>query len=105
MERPGLTGFLLVGLCLPFTAGCPSNTCFLTVNGKCTWSTCPDGAEFDNQRKLCVCQRTRIALNGACLTYEAANQYCGKGAHFENGGCAPNRCQPGLEIDQETGMC
>jgi hypothetical protein len=36
---------------------------------------------------------------------QAANQYCGKGAHFENGGCAPNRCPPGLAIDQDTGYC
>jgi len=44
-------------------------------------------------------------LGGGCLTYEAANRYCGKGAHFENGGCVPNRCPPGLEIDQDTGGC
>src|SRR5262249_32096531 len=25
--------------------------------------------------------------------------------HFEAGGCAPNRCPPGLSIDQETGYC
>jgi hypothetical protein len=96
---------LLLGLCLPFSAGCPSNTCLLTVNGRCTWSTCPDGADFDTNRRTCVCQPGRIALGGGCLTFDAANRYCGKGAHFENGGCAPNRCPPGLEIDQDTGMC
>ncbi len=52
-----------------------------------------------------MCQPNRVAMGGACLTPQAANQYCGKGAHFENGGCAPNRCAPGLEIDQDTGMC
>ncbi len=86
-------------------AGCPSNTCLLSVNGRCTWSTCPDGADFDTQRKTCVCQPNRIPLGGGCLTLAAANQYCGKGAHFENAGCAPNRCAPGLEIDQDTGAC
>jgi hypothetical protein len=105
MDRPGWAGLALLCLCLPFSAGCPSNTCLLTVNGRCTWSTCPDGADFDTRRKTCVCQASRVALGGACLTFQAANQYCGKGAHFENGGCAPNRCPPGLEIDQETGMC
>jgi hypothetical protein len=105
MGRPGW-GFALLGTgVLLFGAGCPSNTCLLTVNGRCTWSTCPDGADFDTQRRTCVCQRNRVALGGGCLTFEAANQYCGKGAHFENGGCAPNRCPPGIEIDQETGMC
>ena len=71
--------------------GCPSNTCLLTVNGKCSWSTCPDGAEFNTARKTCLCQPNRVSLNGSCLTIEAANHYCGKGAHFENGGCAPNQ--------------
>jgi len=93
-----------IGLCLS-AAGCPSNTCLLTVNGRCTWSTCPDGADFDTGTRTCLCQPNRIALGGGCLTFEAAHRYCGKGAHFENGGCAPNRCPPGLEIDQETGYC
>jgi hypothetical protein len=106
MERPGSVGFALLSLCLcAGLVGCPANTCFLTVNGQCKWSSCPDGADFDTHRRMCICQRDRIALGGGCLTPVAANQYCGKGNHFENGGCAPNRCGPGLEIDQETGMC
>ena len=85
--------------------GCPSNTCLLTVNGRCQWSTCPEGAEFDTQRKGCVCRPDRVTLGGGCLTAEEANKYCGKGAHFEKGGCVANRCPPGLAIDQETGYC
>ncbi|HKQ67902.1 MAG TPA: hypothetical protein VJT73_01120 [Polyangiaceae bacterium] len=103
MQR--LSAGLFGALCLLLASGCPSNTCFLTVNGKCTWSSCPDGAEFVTAQRKCMCQPGRIALNGACLTAEAANQYCGKGAHFENGGCAPTKCPPGLEIDQDTGYC
>jgi hypothetical protein len=87
------------------TAGCPANTCFLTVNGKCSWSSCPDGADFDNGKRSCVCQPNRFEIGGGCLTAEAANRYCGKGAHFEIGGCAPNKCPPGLEVDQDTGYC
>ena len=83
-----------LGLLLEAT-GCPANTCFLTVNGRCKWSSCPDGAEFDTSKRSCICEVNRIPLNGACLTAEAANQYCGKGAHFQNGGCTPNRCPPG----------
>jgi hypothetical protein len=105
MQRPGSVCLLAVVWFALFVAGCPSNTCLLTVNGRCTWSTCPDGADFDTQRKTCVCQPNRIVLGGGCLTFEAANRYCGKGAHFENGGCAPNRCPPGSEIDQDTGAC
>jgi len=85
--------------------GCPSNSCILTINGKCSWSTCPEGAEFNTARKTCLCQPNRVSLNGSCLTIEAANHYCGKGAHFENGGCVPTKCPAGLEIDQETGYC
>src|SRR5260370_30366852 len=110
MERPGRDKWMLWGLggsifatSLLF-AGCPSNTCLLTVNGKCEWSTCPDGSDFDTQRRACVCQRNRVSLGGSCLTYEAANQYCGKGAHFENGGRAPHRWAPGRASDQETGQ-
>ncbi|MET0592809.1 MAG: hypothetical protein ABW133_08930 [Polyangiaceae bacterium] len=97
-------GLGLVGTVF-FTAGCPANTCFLTVNGRCSWSTCPDGAEFDNAKRTCVCAPNHFALGGSCLTLEAATRYCGKGAHFEAGGCAANRCSPGFEIDQETGAC
>jgi hypothetical protein len=86
-------------------SGCPANTCLLTVNGRCTWSTCPEGSFFDTARKSCVCEQNRVALGGGCLTLQAAHQYCGKGAHYENGGCAPNRCGPGLEVDQDTGNC
>ncbi len=104
MKHVAVTWFALVA-CAFATAGCPANTCFLTVNGRCTWSSCPDGAEFDDAKRTCVCQPNRFALGGGCLTVEAANEYCGKGAHFENGGCTPNRCPPGLEVDQDTGYC
>jgi hypothetical protein len=104
MKHVGATSLGLVGG-LFLLAGCPANTCFLTVNGRCTWSSCPDGADFDNGKRSCICQPNRFALGGGCLTAEGANQYCGKGAHFENGGCTPTRCPPGLEVDQDTGSC
>jgi hypothetical protein len=94
-----------LGVCLFLTTGCPANTCFLIVNGRCKWSSCPEGAVFDNAKRTCVCQPNHFALGGGCLTAEGANRYCGKGAHFENGGCTPNRCPPGLEVDQDTGYC
>ncbi|HEY3666807.1 MAG TPA: hypothetical protein VGL19_12430 [Polyangiaceae bacterium] len=96
----------LAGVSLPlFLLGCPANTCLLTVNGQCKFSTCPDGSEYRTARHACVCRRDRVALGGGCLTVQAANQYCGKGAHYENGGCAANRCPAGLELDQDTGAC
>lgn len=85
--------------------GCPPNACLLTVNGRCEWSTCGEGAEWDAARKTCGCRRDRISLGGACLTPAAASAYCGRGSHWEPGGCAPDRCAPGFELDQETGLC
>lgn len=90
---------------LPLLAGCPSNLCLLTVNGRCEWSTCPDGAVFSDRQKTCVCRADRISLHGACLTQQAANAYCGRGAHFEAGACVPDRCPPGYELDRESGYC
>lgn len=106
-RRPNVVrvGLILGGWSSLLAMGCPSNTCLLAVNGRCTWSTCADGADFDTHRRGCVCHPDRIALGGSCLTYDAANRYCGKGAHFERAGCAPNRCPPGQEIDQDTGRC
>src|SRR5690348_5950809 len=66
---------VLLALLSLLGAGCPSNTCLLTVNGRCEWSTCPDGAEFVTAKKTCACRSDRIALNGACLTLAEANQY------------------------------
>jgi hypothetical protein len=96
----------LAGVALPLLlAGCASNTCLLTVNGLCRLSTCAEGSEYSTARRTCVCRADRVALGGGCLTLQAANQYCGKGAHFQPGGCAPNRCPAGLELDQDTGAC
>jgi hypothetical protein len=105
MKRPlaamaslGAAGMLLL-------AGCPSNFCILTVNGRCEWSTCPEGAVYSDARRICVCAANRFSLHGACLTAEAANAYCGRGAHFENGACVPDRCPPGYELDRGSGYC
>ncbi len=104
MKVLGWLGMWAVALSLLAT-GCPSNMCLLTVNNRCEWSTCPDGSDYDTRRRVCVCRRDRVPLGGGCLTFQAANQYCGKGAHYEAGGCVPTRCPPGHELDQDTGQC
>lgn len=98
---------VLAGLVAAASAmlGCPSNLCLLTVNGRCEWSTCPEGAAFDDVHKVCACRSDRISLNGACLTIASASAYCGKGFHWENGGCAANRCGPGYVLDEDSGYC
>jgi hypothetical protein len=90
-------------------AGCPENTCFLKVcqgdDCRCSISSCGDGAGFDTRQNRCRCLKGYIPVAGQCLTPKAADAYCGVGRHFENGGCAPDRCRPGDEIDQSTGWC
>jgi hypothetical protein len=91
--------------------GCPSGMCLVKVckgnstNCSCSWSTCPSGASFDTNRNNCVCQPARVSIGGACLTLAEANEYCGKGSHYENYGCSRNVCPAGQEISQESGQC
>lgn len=92
-------------------SGCPKNTCFLKIcrgsadNCRCSISSCGEGAAFDTKQNRCRCLKGTIPLGGACLSQEQANAYCGPGMHFENGGCAQNRCRPGDELDVSSGMC
>jgi hypothetical protein len=89
--------------------GCPKNTCFLTYcsNGVCSCpvSSCPDGASYDLNQSKCQCDTGKIPLDGQCLSPQAANEYCGKGFHYDSGGCVPTRCGPNEELDLSTGGC
>lgn len=92
-------------------AGCPSNMCLVRVckgdmsNCTCSWSTCPEGSTFDTQRNTCVCERGRVSLNGACLTIEAANRFCGAGSRYENYGCVRITCPASQELDLQRNVC
>ncbi len=57
------------------------------------------------KQNRCRCLLGTIPLQGECLNQQQANAYCGKGHHWENGGCAPDRCRPGDELDATTGLC
>jgi hypothetical protein len=89
--------------------GCLSNACLLTVcDGpycRCSASTCGEGASFDESIGRCRCLPGRALVRGRCVSPRVATAYCGAGYHFENGGCAPNRCRPGDELDHATGLC
>jgi hypothetical protein len=92
-------------LAAPLLGGCPSNSCILTVNGRCEYSTCGHGQAFDTKRQTCVCAVGRIPVGSGCLTQYEAKQYCGKGAFWGQRGCEPIQCRPGDILDSDTEMC
>lgn len=101
---------LFLGLAAPvFLAGCPKNICLLKIcegnDCRCSISSCGQGADYDTQQNRCRCLEGYISLAGQCLTPRDANAYCGRGQHWENGGCAADRCRSGDELDLATGMC
>ena len=104
-----LAAVALAGSAAITLTGCPDNACLLKVctNGqcRCSVSTCGEGAAYDVNQSRCRCLKGFVPLAGQCLTPQAANAYCGPGWHFENFGCARDRCKPGDEIDEATGWC
>jgi hypothetical protein len=102
-------GLSVLGLFAPLIVGCPANTCFLKIcegaNCRCSISSCGEGAAFDTQQNRCRCVVGYFPVAGQCLTQRDANQYCGLGHHWANGGCALDVCRPGDELDLSTGMC
>ncbi|RYE94690.1 MAG: hypothetical protein EOO75_01305 [Myxococcales bacterium] len=104
MIRRALALALLLLAAAPM-AGCPSNFCLLTVNGRCEVSTCGAGQAFSDRQQRCVCEANRLPVGGACLTSVEAKQYCGKGAFWGARGCEPIQCRQGDIVDLETEMC
>lgn len=105
------TLWVALGLIATITllTGCPKGMCLLQIceNGqcRCSWSTCPEGASYNLDEKRCACDEGRVAIDGQCLTPEAATAYCGKGFRYEGGGCVTVQCPAGQEIDYATGNC
>ena len=83
--------------------GCPANTCFLTVNGRCKWSSCPDGAEFDTLEALVHLRGQPHFVERRVPHRRSGQPILRQGSHFENGGCTPNRCPPGLRSTRTPG--
>lgn len=107
--REALLAAGVLGLGAVAVPGCLTNACLLTVcDGpycRCSVSSCGEGAAFDNSVGRCRCLPGRALVGGHCLSARVADAYCGPGFHFERGGCAPNQCRPGDELDHATGMC
>lgn len=89
----------------PLLSGCPSNLCLLTVNGRCTVSTCSGRESFDNARQTCVCKASYIAAGSGCLTQAEANRYCGRASVWTPQGCTAMQCAEGYVLDLETEAC
>lgn len=103
--RAGLAASLFAASLAPVLAGCPSNFCLLTVNGRCEMSSCGSGQHFDDRRKLCVCDAGRVALGGGCLTQQEASSHCGRGSIWTPQGCAAPTCPPGFVADFAVERC
>ena len=90
-------------------AGCRGDMCILKVcqgnDCRCPISSCGEGAGFDIKQNRCRCLKGYLSVAGLCVTKAEADQYCGVGRHWEDSGCAQDRCRPGDEIDQRTGWC
>jgi hypothetical protein len=99
----------VIGLGAVAMPGCLADACLLTTcDGpycRCAVATCGEGAAYDNRIGRCRCLPGRALVGGHCLSPRVADAYCGPGYHFENGGCYPNRCRPGDELDHASGLC
>ncbi len=85
------------------------NQCFLQVctNGDCSCAvdSCTEGAEYILDTKTCECVEGRLAIQGQCMTQEAANAYCGKGFTYGQNGCEATKCPEGQTLDGASGQC
>lgn len=85
------------------------NQCFLQVctNGdcRCAVDSCTEGAEYKLDKKGCECVEGRLAVQGACMTQEAADVYCGKGFTYGANGCEAAKCAEGQTRDEAAGTC
>ncbi len=90
-------------------SGCFPNTCFIQVcnNGECSCpvNSCVEGADFDVNLNTCVCAKDRLAVQGQCMTQQAANEYCGKGFAYGANGCERAQCAAGQARDEASGAC
>lgn len=103
-------GMVMLTLGLGMAApGCMSNACYVqTCDGpycRCTVSTCGPGAAWDSRVSRCRCKVGYVVAGGQCLRPQQAAATCGRGYHLEGSGCVADRCRPGDELDQATGLC
>ncbi len=109
--RAGMRGWTLAlaVVAVGMLGGCPKNTCFFEVctNGDCSCpiNSCTEGADFDTQKRTCVCEPDRLSVAGQCLLQAEADAYCGKGFRYGASGCEAITCPAGQALDQATGGC
>jgi hypothetical protein len=85
--------------------GCPPGMCLVRVNGQCAVDTCPEHAALNEANHACGCKAGFVTFNGACITPEDANQQCGTGNQYANGGCVAITCPQGQILNATSGRC
>ena len=106
----GVVSFLGLATTL---SGCPQGQCWVRLkqvdaSGKetnsCLVDSCPKNAKFV-EGAGCGCNAGFVTLGGACVTEAEANQYCGAGNRFANGGCVALTCPAGQVLNAQSGAC
>ena len=69
-----------------------------------TRDACPRFAEAV-RGGACGCADGAVLLDGACVSTQTADAYCGRGARFTGGACAYRECPEGQPLDLATGDC
>jgi hypothetical protein len=85
--------------------GCPPGMCLVRVNGQCAVDTCPEHAALNESTHACGCKEGFVAFNGACMLLDDANQQCGAGNQYANGGCVAIACPQGQIMNAASGHC
>lgn len=102
----------LLGLATMLTA-CPKGQCWVRLkqvdaSGKetnsCLVDSCPKNSSF-TEGTGCGCNAGFVTLGGACVTEAEANQHCGTGNRYANGGCVAITCPAGQILNAQTGGC
>jgi hypothetical protein len=79
--------------------------CLVRVNGQCAVDTCPEHAALNESTHACGCKEGFVAFNGACMLLDDANQQCGAGNQYANGGCVAIACPQGQIMNAASGHC
>jgi hypothetical protein len=72
--------------------------------GACALAGCPRSSLGD-AASGCSCAGNAVLVAGACVSPAFADSYCGKGAHYRDGGCVFVACAENQILDVAAGAC